>query len=110
MNLTIRQEQMDETIYLYLAGEIDTYTAPELREVIMPCVERQNQLVTVDLSQVDYIDSTGLGLFIGALKASHAHNGRLVLRGVTERVQRLFNITGLDELITIDDGKREELT
>lgn len=107
LNLTIRQKQENGVIYLYLAGEIDAYTAPQLREVILPSVERPKQKVTVDLSEIEYIDSTGLGIFIGALKASHAHNGSLVLMGMTKRVQRLFTITGLDELITIHDEKEE---
>lgn len=109
VNLSIRQDRNQDTTIVYLSGEIDAYTAPKLRETLIPLAEQSGQNVTVDLSEVQYIDSTGLGIFIGALKATHVHEGTLTLTGMSERVQRLFTITGLDEVIAIEQGKREEL-
>ncbi len=108
MNLTIRQDQRENTNIVYLAGEIDAYTAPKLRETLIPLAEQPGQNIIVDLSDVQYIDSTGLGIFIGALKATHAHEGTLTLTGMSERIQRLFSITGLDEVIAINETEEEE--
>ncbi|MBP3953306.1 STAS domain-containing protein [Bacillus suaedae] len=102
MNLSIRYEKMEDGHFVYLSGEIDAYTAPQLRESLLPLAEQVDEDVTVDLSDVQYIDSTGLGIFIGVFKAMHAHKGRLMLVGMSERVERLFTITGLDEVITIE--------
>ncbi|MFC0472364.1 STAS domain-containing protein [Halalkalibacter kiskunsagensis] len=102
MNLSIRQEENQGVIVLYLSGEIDAFTATKLREELIPLAEL-GQTVRVDLSNVDYIDSTGLGVFIGALKAIHDKNGTLTLAGMSKRIQRLFSITGLDEVISIEE-------
>src|SRR5699024_8324388 len=109
LNLTIRQEKSGEEITFYLAGEIDTYTAIQLQEALNPAVEQSQEEVTVDLSGSNHIASTGLGVVIRALKVSHANDGKFVLTGLTDRVKRLFTITGLDELMTINDVEKEEL-
>ncbi|ARK28617.1 STAS domain-containing protein [Halalkalibacter krulwichiae] len=104
MNLSIRLEADNDTTVLYLAGEVDAYTAPKLREELLPLTELGKN-VKVDLTDVHYIDSTGLGIFIGALKATHIHKGNLVLTGMSDRIKRLFTITGLNEVITIEEGE-----
>jgi anti-sigma B factor antagonist len=92
---------------LAVAGEIDVYTAPQFREKLLPlCATKQT--VTVDLSQVLYIDSTGLGVLIGAYKALRSVGGKLVLTGMNGRLQRLFRITGLDEVMEIEDRIQED--
>ncbi len=108
MNLDIRHERKGQVDYVILQGEIDTYTAPELREVLMPLSEKSNNQIVVDLSDVQYIDSTGLGIFVGALKASDTSGSRLQMTGVVGRVKRLFNITGLDRIVDIVAETREE--
>ncbi len=108
LNLTIRQEHKDGAVYLFLEGEIDVYTVPQLRDVMIPLVEQAGQKVMVDLTNVNYIDSTGLGVFIGALKTSHMYEVELELTGVTERIKRLFSITGLDELMKISAVEKGE--
>lgn len=109
MNLSIRQEQKEDINVVYLSGEIDAYTAPKLRETLIPLAEQPGKNITVDLTDVQYIDSTGLGIFIGVLKATHAHEGTLALTGMSERIQRLFSITGLDEVISIERAEEESI-
>ncbi len=60
------------------------------------------ELVIVDLENVSYMDSTGLGVFISALKATKEHNSELRLVSLQDRVERLFEITGLNSIINID--------
>lgn len=109
MNLQIEEAKHSakETM-LIVKGEIDVYTAPELREKLLAaCAEKQHKVV-VDLSGVTYMDSTGLGIFIGAYKASLGSEGAFTLTGLTPRVERLFKITGIDELITIERFRDRE--
>lgn len=108
MNLQINQEQINETYKLKLAGEVDAYTAPKLKEVMLPLTEKEGNIVVVDLSGVEYMDSTGLGIFVGALKSSKAYNSSLKLRGMTERVKRIFEITGLTEVMDIESEVKGE--
>lgn len=93
---------------LKVSGEIDAYTAPQLKNKLIPLISENDREVQVDLSDVQYIDSTGLGVFIGALKIANEKGATYKLVGLQKRVKRLFSITGLDEMIDIDEEKREE--
>lgn len=102
MNLKINVEQSANKRVVSLNGEVDVYTAPMLREAIIPLTEEKDLHVIVDLSEVTYMDSTGLGIFIGALKSSLQHGSTLKLSGLTDKIERLFRITGLSEIIDIE--------
>ncbi|OIJ21534.1 anti-anti-sigma factor [Anaerobacillus alkalidiazotrophicus] len=108
MNLEIIQIEKVGKQYLILNGEVDVYTAKKLNETLLHLTEVEGNEIIIDLSQVNYIDSIGLGTFIGALKSSHKHDSSIKLIGMTERVRRLFHITGLDEVMNIDESMREE--
>lgn len=109
MNLQIDLKDDDQGKILLLNGEVDVYTASKLKETVIPLVEEPNTSVVINLSNVNYIDSTGVGIFIGALKAADKSDTRLKLTGANARVKRLFEITGLDEVIDIDSDQREEV-
>lgn len=106
MNLKIDIEAKDQQQYVKVVGEVDAYTAPELRDKLIPLTEKKQTEITIDLSNVNYMDSTGLGVFIGALKSVRAHDGSMKIIGMTERVERLFRITGLSDVIDIDPAVR----
>lgn len=102
MNVSIKVKEMDGTIYVELAGEIDAYTAPKVKEKLMEAAKGDNVKMNIDLSGVNYMDSTGLGVFVGIFKQLRAHNGEMKLTGMTERLQRLFDITGLADVMDIN--------
>lgn len=103
MNISIQEKfDPDKGPIIAVQGEVDVYTAPKLRERLLPLCEK-GTTVTVDLSGVEYIDSTGLGVLIGAYKAQRATAGKLVLTGMNGRLLRLFKITGLHEIIDIEE-------
>ncbi|EIT87430.1 anti-sigma-B factor antagonist RsbV [Fictibacillus macauensis ZFHKF-1] len=108
MNLHITQDTIDTIDHLQLVGEVDAYTAPKLKEVLVPLTEKQGATIVIDLQQVDYMDSTGLGIFVGALKSTKKNDGTMKLSGMTERVKRLFEITGLTEVMDIDNEVKGE--
>ncbi|QKG85450.1 STAS domain-containing protein [Kroppenstedtia pulmonis] len=105
MNVSIHEKTSTDRKMktLIVSGEVDVFTAPQLREKLMPLC-REYSAVYLDLSQVGYMDSTGLGVLIGAYKALRAQGGRLVLVGLNPRLNRLLKITGLTEIIDIEDG------
>ncbi|SFJ73485.1 STAS domain-containing protein [Thermoflavimicrobium dichotomicum] len=108
MNVLIKEkEDAQKGVTIFVEGEVDVYTAPQLREKLLPLCQNGNT-VYVDLSKVDYIDSTGLGVLIGAYKAQRATAGRLILTGMNARLSRIFRITGLHEIIEIEDRKQED--
>ncbi|WP_070121636.1 STAS domain-containing protein [Bacillus marinisedimentorum] len=107
MNLQIDVQEKDKNAYhVTVSGEVDAYTAPELRETITPLTKNEGINIVIDLAGVSYMDSTGLGVFIGLLKSVRANNGTLTLTGMSDRVTRLFEITGLNEVMEIDPAVR----
>ncbi|SHN32013.1 STAS domain-containing protein [Gracilibacillus kekensis] len=106
MNLEIEVMENDEKQQVKLTGEIDAYTAPKLKEALLPLTKMGNTTVVVDLEQVNYMDSTGLGVFISALKSTKEYGSELRLVALQGRVQRLFEITGLDSVLNIDSTVR----
>src|SRR5699024_12812401 len=101
MKLEIDFDEKQDNIIVKLSGEIDVYTAPELKDILLPLVEKENNNIEVCFSDVEYMDSTGLGIFINALKSSQTYNSRMELVNLTDRVLRLFTISGLDEIIDL---------
>ena len=100
---------------LRVNGEIDMATSPDLRQQIVEQIRQGNIELIVDLAGVDFIDSTGLGVLIGGLKRARSQGGNLRVSGVQGRIERLFELTGLgDVLVVVDiddsDGGSESLT
>lgn len=84
-----------------VAGEVDVATAPGLRSRLIDLIAEGRHRLVVDLSWVDFIDSTGLGVLIGALKRVRSHGGDLQLVVDDPRVHKIFAITGLEQVFDI---------
>jgi anti-sigma B factor antagonist len=82
-------------------GEIDVYTAPKLREKLIELVSEGSYDVVVNLEGVDFLDSTGLGVLVGALKRVKAHDGSLSLVCTQDKILKIFKITGLTKVFPI---------
>ena len=89
---------------LEVGGEIDVYTAPQLRERLIDMVESGDRRVVVDLARVEFLDSTGLGVLVGALKRLRGVDGELGLVCAQERLLKIFRITGLDRVFQLYDS------
>lgn len=92
-----------------LKGEVDAFTAPKLRQEMISCVERGMNRLAVNLADVSYLDSTGLGVLIGALRRSRENNGDLVLICPNVRITRIFEITGLARIFDMFKTEEEAL-
>lgn len=101
MNLLIDKYHNNEDTVVKIAGEIDAFTAPQLREELLPLAEGKNQSIVISLKDVSYLDSTGLGVFVGLFKQLKKNEGELKLVELSDRLKRLFEITGLSNIITI---------
>jgi len=84
-----------------IEGEIDIYTAPRLRELLIDLAGKGSCQLVVDLEKVGFLDSTGLGVLVGGLKRVRPHDGSLDLVCTQERILRIFKITGLTKVFGI---------
>ena len=90
-----------------LEGEVDVYTAPQLKQQMISLLESGAKELVVDLTKVDYLDSTALGVLIGGLKRMRERDGNMVLVCPSPRIRRVFEITGLDKIFDIFNVQQE---
>jgi len=105
MSLKIKKkfEEEREIWKMELDGEIDIYTAAELKRTFQEMFETQKEPVEINLEKLDYIDSTGLGVLIGALKRLKEEDKQITLFHVKPNILKLLNITGLNKIFVIKE-------
>ncbi len=101
MDLTLETREADGKTVVAVGGEIDVYTAPKLRDKITELVGDGVYELVIDLSAVEFLDSTGLGVLVGGLKKVRAHDGTLTLVCNQDRLLKIFRITGLAKVFVI---------
>ncbi len=93
-----------------VAGDIDLRSSPELREALIQTLEARPQRLTLDLSDVPYMDSSGVGTLVETKRLIEKQGGQIELTGLQPRVKSVFEITQLDRFFAIKDaapgGKR----
>jgi len=95
MDLKTESRVAENVSVLKIGGEIELSNAAQLREALMGAAEAGHAGLVVDLAGVSFIDSTGIGVLVGALKRAREHGSTFVLAGAQRRVRRVFEITGL---------------
>lgn len=101
MELTVATRREGVQTVISVAGEIDVYTAPTLRERLNELVADGEYHLVVDMGGVDFLDSTGLGVLVGGLKRARSHEGSLQLVCDQEKILKVFRITGLTKVFPI---------
>ena len=90
-----------------LNGDVDLYTAPELKTELHRLIDAGAKRIIVDLTSATFIDSTTLGVLLGVLKRFRPGGGEIVLVCSDPNIRRIFEITLLDRVFTIF-GARED--
>ena len=116
MDLKLGHYNKDGIEVVDVEGEIDIYTAPRLRELLIDLVSKNDYQLVVNLEKVGFLDSTGLGVLVGSVKRVRPHDGSLDLVCTQERILKIFKITGLakvfgiyqtvDQAIAANKGRR----
>lgn len=84
-----------------VCGEIDIYNARQFKEKLYHIVDKSESDIIIDLGKLNYIDSTGLGIFVGALKKARLNGRNICIENTKDNIKKLFTITGLDKLFMI---------
>jgi anti-sigma B factor antagonist len=103
MDIGLDLQQTDGVPVVAVRGEVDFGTAPRLRELLVNTAMEGNRNVVVDLRAVEFLDSTGLGVLVGALKRYRTLGGDLFLVISTNRIRSVFELTGLTNAFAIHD-------
>ena len=106
----LTEDELDAERYVVaVRGEIDLFTAPELKQKLTDAIEGGKTRIVVDLSETTFLDSTALGVLIGAVKRLRSRDGALVIVNVDQNIAKTFEITGLDQIFTIVPQRDEAI-
>lgn len=89
---------------LSAAGEIDVATAPDLRAALLELIGEGRNRIVVDLEQVEFLDSTGLGVLVSSVKRVRADGGDLTVVCTRPHILKVFEITGLTSVFSVHDS------
>jgi anti-sigma B factor antagonist len=96
---------------LAVGGEVDYEVSPQLKAHVMRAIKAGTRRLVLDLSDVTFIDSTAIGVLAGAVeKLDEAGGGSLAVVSTHEKVMQIFEITGLDSVVTVHPTREEALS
>jgi anti-sigma B factor antagonist len=96
----------DATVVV-LSGEVDLQHSPQLHATLVDIAAGRPKRLILNLSQVNYMDSSGVGTLVELLRRVNAYKGKLALVGMTERVRSVFEVTKLDRFFSIHPSEEE---
>jgi anti-sigma B factor antagonist len=105
--LEIELEGADDIAVLKLSGQIDSYTAQEIKKIIDTHIDQGKCKIIVDLSHVDYLDSMGLSVFINAKTRLGQKTGDIRLAGLRGKAKDVFELAGLTNLFNLFDSREQ---
>jgi anti-sigma B factor antagonist len=109
VEVSVTSRRSGDRTVVKVTGEIDVYTAPALREELQAHQEAGAADLVVDLTEVPFMDSTGLGVLVGSLKRARTTGGSLRLVIDQEKVLKVFRITALTQVFEIHPTVEEAL-
>ncbi|EFQ82089.1 STAS domain protein [Aeromicrobium marinum DSM 15272] len=104
MELSVTRRSLPPFEIVEIGGEIDVYTAPRLREAVVAAIDEGHTRLVIDIEHVAFLDSTGLGVLVGALKRVRGDGGSLDIVCTNDRLLKIFSITGLDKVFGLHDS------
>ena len=99
----------DDVAVVVVTGEVDLYTAPRFKDVLLQTIDDGALQVVVDLAGVTFIDSTALGVLVSGGKSLDRRSGSLAISCPDEKIRRILEITGLDTVFGVFATREEAL-
>ena len=103
-NFAVQAHSTERTVTLALSGELDLVSSPALERAMEAHAHLNVELIVLDLRKLDFMDSTGLHMVLRIQQGAHEVGRRFALVRGPDQVQRLFDLTGLTETLTIVDS------
>ena len=103
MGMELVVDQHDKGVMIHVDGDIDTLTAPELQACLTAALKDTPQVFVIDMSEVRYISSMGLRVFLSHLKRVKAQNGSMVIAAASKLVNDVFRMSGFSNYFEMTD-------
>ena len=107
--LSIKEQEHENHILVEIAGEVDIFTCQQLKDTLYQVVEKYGKNLIMDCSGLNYIDSTGLGVFVAVLKKVKLIERGITIINIKDSILKLFLITNLDSLFNISHSANSTL-
>ena len=107
--MKISSSKKERGVLLALAGRMDTVAAPQFEEACDPWLRGGEKTIVVDLTQLEYISSMGLGYLLSVNKKLQSSGGKLVVCGLTGMVKEVFRLSGFNKLFAVYDNAEAAL-
>ena len=104
-----KRKDMDAISVVYLKGYLDAHTAPDFEKVLQSLVDEGRVRIVANLSELDYISSAGLGVFMGFIEDIRQKGGDIKLAELTDKVFRVFDLLGFPVLYDILEREEEAI-
>jgi stage II sporulation protein AA (anti-sigma F factor antagonist) len=110
MSLSINLEVKQDVLCIRLVGELDHHTAEQLRTKVTTILENNHiQHIILNLEELAFMDSSGLGVILGRYKYIRAKGGEMVVCSISPAVKRLFEMSGLFKIIRLEENEAHAL-
>ncbi|THF72847.1 STAS domain-containing protein [Cohnella fermenti] len=97
--LSFRTENKEGLTVIHLSGELDLEVASQMRTAMEPLVELTDRKLVLNMRDLKYIDSTGIGILIGIVKARHSRQAPFAVEDVSDHIRKLFDMTGISRFL-----------
>lgn len=105
--LKIQTKKTDDIQFIYLNGYLDAHTAPKLEETFQQIIGKGDYKILVNFSDLDYISSAGLGVFMAFIEDVRNNGGDIKLAAMKEKVFSVFDLLGFPMLFDIDKNEQD---
>lgn len=108
-NFSVNRIDDEDVSILKISGFLDAHTAPQLEEAIQQLTDEERYRIVVDFSDLSYISSAGLGVFMGFVENVREHGGDIKMCGMIPKIYRVFDLLGFPTLFDIVDSVDEAI-
>jgi anti-sigma B factor antagonist len=99
--LDVGAQEMGKHVVVTVEGELDAYSGPKLRQLLLEQSEAKHHTLVVDLSGLTFTDSSGIGILVGAFKRANARGGAVCLLSPSGQLAKLLKMTGLTRVFPV---------
>ena len=107
--MEIEFKDIGEHKVISVSGEVDLYNVSELKKALFSVTDGSYSSVVVDLKDVNYMDSSGIGALVAGQKKMRAHNGKFALMNIHDDVLNILKLATLDKFFTIYQNEEDLL-
>lgn len=101
LNIEIIKTPDNDYVEIKPMGEVDIFTSPEFKNKLIDLIEIENVNIIIDGEELEYIDSTGLGVLMSIYKKMQENNLKVKIKNLKPNIYKLFDITGLNKIFDI---------